>query len=129
MSMVKCAKNINSMPSTLSDMASAMVRRRPEDGTAMPRDRPPATRIIMVYRMLLKLPYAPDTMPVIPPKYLNSDGIRTDVWGQNVAGDAVSWTPMCFILRILRYLDEIQGRSPCSFGPSSSPDSVSTTLA
>ena len=42
------------MPSTFSVMVFAMVSKRPEDETALPRERPPAARIIIVQRKLLK---------------------------------------------------------------------------
>lgn len=41
-------------PSTLSVMLPAIVCKRPDELTAFPRERPPAARIIMVQRKLLK---------------------------------------------------------------------------
>ena len=41
-------------PLTFSVIAPAMVLRRPDEVTALPKDRPPAARMIMVQRKLLK---------------------------------------------------------------------------
>ena len=41
-------------PSTFAVMAFAMVWSKPEESTALPRERPPAARIIIVQRKLLK---------------------------------------------------------------------------
>ena len=50
------------MPSTFSVMALAIVCKRPEEETALPRDRPPAARMMMVQRKLLKSSFV--RMPV-----------------------------------------------------------------
>lgn len=42
------------MPSTCFVMIVAMLLRRPEEFTALPRDKPPAARMMMVQRKLLK---------------------------------------------------------------------------
>ena len=41
-------------PSTLSVMAWAIVCNKPELATALPRERPPAAKMMMVHRKLLK---------------------------------------------------------------------------
>ena len=50
------------MPSTEEVMDSAMVCRRPDELTALPNDRPPAARMMMVQRKLLKSSFV--KMPV-----------------------------------------------------------------
>ena len=50
------------MPSTFSVTVAAMVCRSPEDETAFPRDNPPAARMMIVQRKLLKSSFV--RMPV-----------------------------------------------------------------
>ena len=58
MTRIKAANTTNTpyklIPSTFSVIVPAMVCNKPEDETALPRDKPPAARMMMVQRKLLK---------------------------------------------------------------------------
>lgn len=58
MTRIKAAKTTSTpyklIPSTFSVMVPAIVCKSPEDETAFPSDKPPAARMMMVQRKLLK---------------------------------------------------------------------------